>query len=338
MSNYNAFGTGFLQGIQAINSIHDRQQRAKEYKDNQAWREKVYADQRGDRAQDVAHRDRAFGLQKKTADAHNKLYGVQGEYYQTQTATHRDKLNRQQRYGIVNTAINAVKTRPELWDSRIKPALVQGLNQTFSQQIGEGKKLVDLQRTPDGKGLVPILSVDDGQGGQYHAPMSQQRSSDPNDPAVAVPGDLLVDMLMDAEDDTALRLLQGELQSLTPAKTPAKTKDDQPFPWKLERVKGMSPEGEPIEYTIRRWQDGREEVLELNDQGQVIPPAGLNQGGNGALNQALEGWNPNPEASGQPPVSPAPASSPKELTQPQANSQSSYWSGYGPHHPMAVRR
>ncbi len=353
MSNYNAFGTGLLQGIQAINSIHDRQHRAKEYKDNKAWREKIYGDQRSDRMDDLAwrdrvygdkrsdraedlahrnrlyadsrsnrsqdlawrqqvykdtlaHRDRQFGLTKATTDARNKLYGIQGEYYKKRGANSGnksgDKLNQNHRQQIIGSALNAIKNRPELWDSRIKPALIQGLNQSHGQQIGQGKHLVDLQPTPDGKGVVPILSVDDGQGSQYLAPLSQQRSSDPNDPAVAVPGDLLVDMLMDAEDDTALRLLQGELQALTPAKS----KDGNPFPWKLERVKGVSPEGDPIEYTIRRWPDGREETLELNDAGQVIPPTGVDQGGGDALNQALDGWNPNPEAVNQQPAPPPP--------------------------------
>ncbi len=71
MSNANAFGTGFLQGIGAINSIYDRKLRQQEYADNKAFQQKKYADSRADRAQDADYRNKVFGLHQQTVRPQN---------------------------------------------------------------------------------------------------------------------------------------------------------------------------------------------------------------------------------------------------------------------------
>ncbi|WP_330926701.1 hypothetical protein [Candidatus Sororendozoicomonas aggregata] len=307
MSNGNAFGTGFLQGLGAINSLYDRKLRQQEYADNKAFQQKKYDDSRADRAQDADYRNKVFGLHQQKAKAQN-------QYYDLRAQADRQTLNNQQRQQIIGQGLNALKHRPRLWDERIKPALLKGLNKDYGQQIGQGKAITDLRMAPDGKGLIPILAVEDGKGGHYQAPMTQRRSNHPDDPAAAATGDLFVDLLMDADRDTALSMLQEELRQVETGSETAKPS----APYKLERIKIPSADGTDIEErSVKFFPDGTLRMIEVNEDGQLLGGAGADDPLAGALEGMGETQAPLPptETSPPPPTVPGKENSAVKQTQ-----------------------
>ena len=142
--------------------------------------------------------------------------------------------------------------------------------------------------------LVPILGVQDGQGGEYDAEMTVNRSTDPADPARAYDADALRQYLLKAPNDKALRVIQriNQKSRMRNSKgTVPKTQYNNVYV-------PTGPDSDPQHRTIVTPPGQQPYILEQNNSGGLIQP-----GSGNPVDGALQGWAPDP---GQQNLQPAP--------------------------------
>ncbi|MDP2346705.1 MAG: hypothetical protein Q8N34_03155 [Gammaproteobacteria bacterium] len=77
------------------------------------------------------------------------------------------------------------------------------------------KSISNIMPAPNGQGVLVELNVEPKDGKPYQAPLTRNRSSDPNDPVVVVPYDDLFSLVNEVADDLQEAGFQGSLPEIT---------------------------------------------------------------------------------------------------------------------------
>ncbi len=179
------FGNGFIGGVNQALRVADFRDRRDRY-DRQ---EKLQLEDRTRRHErEDAQTERLNKQQDRQIEAHAQQMEnmeLNRQIAQFNFADAKDKKNRE-RIGHALTFSEEFQDMLDGNDETDGAKFLGAANGIFSELIGEGKTISGVYPIED-QGVALELDVDDGKGGVSSAPMTQNRSSDANDPVVILP-------------------------------------------------------------------------------------------------------------------------------------------------------